>query len=91
MSESRQNLNKLCNDHNVSFCDVSKNDRRIVLVFRKQVDDDSLARLFIGDFSHSSVALDCKGAPCIRVHDTPVLDENNATLTCAGGVATEEA
>jgi len=55
------------------------------------VDDDSLTRLFVGDFSHSSVALDRKGATCIRIHDAPVLDENNATLTCACGITTEEA
>jgi len=47
LANSKQNLNKLCNDYNVPFWDVSENDRRIVLIFGKQVDDDSLTRLFV--------------------------------------------
>ena len=55
------------------------------------MDDDSLTWLFISDFSYSSVALDCKGATCIRIYNAPILDENNTALTCACGIATEEA
>ena len=35
ISESRQNLNKLCNNYNIPFWDVSENDRHIVPGFRE--------------------------------------------------------
>jgi hypothetical protein len=44
--------------------------------------DDDFTRLFVGDFSNSS-RLTAKEPP-VSDHNATVLDENNATLTCAG-------